>query len=203
MKPLSRNSLLTNALTGLVATPVFFQSSDQDTPAAKPQGKPQNKPGGKPKKDGPKKGKTKGKPPTLKGLGDVEKEAIKRIAKIDQRLADKLKAKLPGKNTKQKRAAYIIKRFGKLQDERTQIKGMEKAGISDPDRLKALKKLERELNDLSAFYKFGFSPAWYVKLLKERKKAKAKKQQPAGPAPTSRPVVTSRIPDGLLVTLAA
>lgn len=196
MTPLNGNGLLATAPTVLVATPVFFPTSDQDAPTTKPTGKPPKT------KGGPNKGKPKGKPKSKRDLIELEVEAIKRIAKIDKKLAKKLNAKLPGKNTPKQLSDYIRKRIRKLDDERNVIKGMEKTGIFRPDRKKEIKDLEVELKDLLDFYNKRLLPLWYVKFLEDQKKAKAK-QQPAGPAPTSRPVVASRIPEGILLTFTS
>lgn len=199
MKPLSKNSLLANTSMALVATPVFFQDSNQDTPTTKPAPKPQDGPKGKTKD------KSKGKPKVDRPLGDVEIEALKRIEKIDQALARKLRAKLPKKQTKPEQSDYIRKRLGKIIDERKQIKGMEKAGIFRPDRLKALDKLQKELLDLGVFFTFGQRPRWYIKLLEDRKKAKKTKQPTS--KPTKQPAGGSnglnRTPDGFFLNFVA
>lgn len=191
MTPLNGNSLLTVTAEGLVASSVLFPVLNQDTSTPKP--KP---------KEGAGKGKPKGKPQAPRKLIELEREAIKRIAKIDPKLAKKLKAKLPTKKTALRQAAYIRKRVEKLEDEIVQIKGMEKSGISRPERKKAIGKLISELDKLFIFYTIGVEPKWFKKL-KEKQKKEKKPTGAAGPAPTPRPVVASLAPGGILLTFAS
>ena len=195
MTPLNGNSLLTATSNALLASPVLFPILNPDAPTPKPK-----------TEDGADEGKPQGKPQSPRKLLELEREAIKRIARIDAKLGRKLKAKLPTKKTALRQAAYVRKRVEKLEDEIVQIKGMEKSGISRPDRLKAIRKLISELEKLFIFYTVGIEPEWFRKLKEKREKEKAKKNKPAGaagPAPTPRPVVASLAPGGILLTFAS
>ena len=170
-----------------IATPVFMQ--DQQSPKPKPDDK--GKPKAKPKKD--------------RELSDFEKEAIKRIAKLDPALAKKLTAKLPKKKTGKEQFNYIGNRVRKLEDSRTSLqKAREKGLVNEKGLKKGLKRLKdikSELVDMAVFYKFGGLPGWYQKLLKERKKKEEKKSPTT--KPTTKPNRSGRLPEGLLLSFVS
>ena len=195
MQDLNGNTLSINAGGFAVATPILFL--DQDKPA--------------PKSDGDGKKKPKPAPAPDRKLSDFEMEAIKRIAKLDPRLARKLGAKLPKKRTVAELVAYIRKRIGKVDDERKILEGLSKDNLTKEKGLaKAIKRLdqiEEELRNIGLFHIGGILPKWYRKLLEERKKQKKKDKaptsKPADKTPGSRPTGSFRLTDGLLVNLLA
>ena len=161
MEPLNGQALRSAIPTFALASPVFFQ--DQGKPAPKP---------------------VKGRP-----LSDFEKEAIKRITKIDAKLGKKLTGKLPQKKTAKDQQAYIRKRMGKLVDERKLRKDLEKKGFATKKMTKAaldrIAKIEGELEDLLRFYFTGKFPKWYVKLLEKRERERREKED--GKSPKTKP----------------
>ena len=161
MELIFRNGIPSDIPSFAIATPVLMQ--DKDSPKSKPD----------------EKGKPKVKPSTDRELSDFEKEAIKRIAKLDPALAKKLTGKLPKKKTRKDQFNYISHRVKKLKDARTRLKKAKEQGFVNEKGLKrGLKRLDEikdELVDIATFYNFGALPKWYLKLLKERKKKKEKK----------------------------
>lgn len=183
MQPQFTNGLLGTSPAFAVATPVFLL--EQDPPAPKPGDQT--------------------KPKANRKLSDLEVEALKRIAKLDPGLSRKLGEKLPKKKTQKEQIGYLRKRVGKLDDERTALKGAEKAGFLKKKelekRLKLLDRIQKELIFLGTFYQFGIFPEWYKKLLKEREKQKkTPASKPAGKAQPSTPSDgTPKAPNGLLL----
>lgn len=171
-----------------LATPFFLD--DQDTPTTKPAAKDdKTKPAAKP----------------ARKLSDFEKAAIKRIGKTDKKLAKKLAEKLPQKKSGKEARDYISKRLKKIADERKALKGAEKFGIKNPDRKKALDKLEKTLKQIFQFYLFGTVPKWFADMQKKVKKdaKKTPTTKPAAPQGEPRPTTPPRAPDGLILNFIA